>query len=760
MSEIDRTRSPARRTAARRPAAYRRKTLTRPAVLVQALEVRTLFAGSLSVIDMMVVYTPQALSEAGSLSALDYRINRSIAETNMAMANSQVNATIRLVHEAEVNYTESGVILTDLDNIQSASGAFSGVPALRDQYGADLVSLWVGNGSNDEAGRAFQPDNPGNTPASFGYSIVQEQYADNNYVFAHEVGHNLGAGHDRSDTTPRAIPIAYGKTFTLGNYTVGDIMSDTDRIPYYSNPNVSYMGVPTGNPDDSAQPADNAAVMNRFAPIVANYEPTKVPDTTPPQAAVEAVIINPTAQTLTLQVEYSDDTAVAVANLGTGDILVTGSGGYSQVATFQSIDQANDGAQRVATYQVSIAGAASQDPGTYSFTLEPNRLKDLAGNFAPGAPLGNPAGACFPNRAGPRFVSAFDAGTIDNTTRQFTNSVNADSPTAFYRFTIGAQGNFTANLTGMSDTVNELLVQDKNQDGQVQPGEILAQPTGTGTMPESISMQLDAGTYYLWVAPPPTTVSSTYTLTLSDAAIAVPPPPPVPPPPGPPTPPPPPPPAPPPPPPTGAVSGTIYNDANANGVQDPGEAGLAGFTVYADLKNDGSLDAGDPSVVTDSAGNYTLASLAPGSYRIRVVPKPGYRQTFNTGDWSQAVTVVVNGVVPNISFGETQLGVLLGTVFDDANGDGKLDAHESSLAGWQVYLDLAGTGSLDPAVDPVVTTDAWGNFAFNNIAPGAYTVRIVPQAGWSPTTANGGSYTLTLVGGGVVGGLLIGERQS
>jgi hypothetical protein len=733
---------------------------------MQALESRTLFASNLSVIDLMVVYTPQALSQAGSVDQLNYRIDRSIAETNMAFANSQVNASLRLVNEVEVNYAESGTILTDLNNIQSGAGAFSGIPALRDQYGADLVSLWVGSGSNDEAGRAFQPDNPANPQSSYGYNIVQEQYADNNYVFAHETGHNLGAGHDRSDPTPRAIPIAYGKTFTLGNYTVGDIMSDTDRIPYYSNPNVDYLGIPTGNPDNSAQPADNAAVMNQFAPIVASYEPTKVADTTPPSAAVESVIVDPNAQTLTVQVEYADDTAVSVEHLGTGDILVTGASGFSQVAAFQGLDYASDGAQRVATYQVSIAGAG-QDPSTYSFTLEPNRLEDLAGNFAAGGVMSSPAGAAFANRAGPRFVSSYDAGTIDNTTRLFTNQVNADNTTAFYRFTLAAQGNFTANLTGLTDSISELVVQDANQDGQVQSSEILAQTAGSAATPATISMELNAGTYYLWVAPPSSTASSDYTLTMADSVVAVPPPPPVPPPPippppVPPTPPPPVPPSSPPPPPTGTVSGMIYNDVNANGTMDAGEAGVAGFTVFADLKHDGTLDAGDPSAVTDASGNYTLTGVpADGnSYPIRVVPNPGWRQTFNSGDGGQAITLAAAGAtVGSINFGQTQLGTILGTVFDDANGDGKLNARESTLAGWQVYLDLAGTGALDPS-DPVATTDAWGNFTFANITPGSYTVRIVRPPGWSSTTANGDSYTITLVGGGIAGGLFFGEQSS
>ena len=124
--------------------------------VIECLESRVLFS-TLPIIDVLIVYTPAALSQAGSLSALDFRIQRSIAETNMAMANSLINASIRLVGEVPVNYTETGVLQTDLNNIQGGTGAFSGVPsAYEPQYGADIVSLWVSTG--DVAGRAFLAD--------------------------------------------------------------------------------------------------------------------------------------------------------------------------------------------------------------------------------------------------------------------------------------------------------------------------------------------------------------------------------------------------------------------------------------------------------------------------------------------------------------------------------------------------------------------------------------------------------------------------
>ncbi len=64
---------------------------------------------------------------------------------------------------------------------------------------------------------------------------------------------------------------------------------------------------------------------------------------------------------------------------------------------------------------------------------------------------------------------------------------------------------------------------------------------------------------------------------------------------------------------TPMIHGTVFLDVNANGVLDPGEAGLAGRFVFVDLNHDGILDAGDPSAVTDARGNFAFPGIATGS---------------------------------------------------------------------------------------------------------------------------------------------------
>jgi uncharacterized repeat protein (TIGR01451 family) len=67
----------------------------------------------------------------------------------------------------------------------------------------------------------------------------------------------------------------------------------------------------------------------------------------------------------------------------------------------------------------------------------------------------------------------------------------------------------------------------------------------------------------------------------------------------------------------GVISGTVFHDYDANGVQEPGEPGLAGQTVFLDLDNSGVLQPADPTVLTDANGNYQLPVPSAGTFTVR-----------------------------------------------------------------------------------------------------------------------------------------------
>jgi hypothetical protein len=101
-----------------------------------------------STVDVMVVYTPVARATAGGTTAMSALINLAVLETNTAYLRSGVIPRLRLVHQHEVNYTESTSFSEDLDRLTNPSDGFiDTVHALRNTYGADMVSLLRAPGS-------------------------------------------------------------------------------------------------------------------------------------------------------------------------------------------------------------------------------------------------------------------------------------------------------------------------------------------------------------------------------------------------------------------------------------------------------------------------------------------------------------------------------------------------------------------------------------------------------------------------------------
>jgi hypothetical protein len=68
-----------------------------------------------------------------------------------------------------------------------------------------------------------------------------------------------------------------------------------------------------------------------------------------------------------------------------------------------------------------------------------------------------------------------------------------------YRFTVGTSGIFTAQLTGLTADADMELISDRNRNGQVDTGEVLAFPWERGTKRESMRRFLAAGDYFLRV---------------------------------------------------------------------------------------------------------------------------------------------------------------------------------------------------------------------------------------------------------------------
>ncbi|MFN3409102.1 MAG: InlB B-repeat-containing protein [Limisphaerales bacterium] len=90
-------------------------------------------------------------------------------------------------------------------------------------------------------------------------------------------------------------------------------------------------------------------------------------------------------------VTYTDATAVRLASLSSGNLLVTGPGGYSNLCEFIGADLADDGSPMTGTYAIPAPGGLwdAADNGTYTITLLGGTVSDIWNNSVPQTALGS-----------------------------------------------------------------------------------------------------------------------------------------------------------------------------------------------------------------------------------------------------------------------------------------------------------------------------------------------------------------------------------
>ena len=190
-----------------------------------------------------------------------------------------------------------------------------------------------------------------------------------------------------------------------------------------------------------------------------------------------------------------------------------------------------------------------------------------------------------------------------------------------------------------------------------------------------------------------------------------------------------------------SVGDYTWMDVDRDGLQDSDEPALPGVTVTL-MRADGSAvtDAlGNPvaSVTTDAAGKYTFENLLPGDYTVTFTNPAGYEATISdAGDDRAAdsngatasVTLVQGQTDDTIDFGAVGTGVIGDQLFVDVNQNGgdALDAGDKPLAGVKVTLTWTGPGGITRTYE--TTTDADGQYRFENLLPGDYKVSVDPES--------------------------------
>jgi len=232
-------------------------------------------------VEVMVVYTPNAKDWASdNEGSIDNVIDQAMYTGNEVLDNSETYLDINLVHSSEVDYEEAedgNDSRTDLERLTDTDdGYMEEVHEWRDEYNADLVALFAE--VHDVGGIAWLLRVESGWP-SYGFSLTRVQQASDSYTHIHELGHNMGLHHHK-EQNQREGPGLYDysagwrdpekEICTVMTYEDGDYFDDgkdTYRIPFFSNPNIEYEGVPIGDPDD----ADNARTVREIKHNVSDY---------------------------------------------------------------------------------------------------------------------------------------------------------------------------------------------------------------------------------------------------------------------------------------------------------------------------------------------------------------------------------------------------------------------------------------------------------------------------------------------------------
>ena len=212
-------------------------------------------------LNVLVVYGDRSAAASADIGS---EIRLAVSTSNAVYANSGIPITLNLVGSQQVSgYDESArsyeTILNDLTG--TSDGRLDTVHSLRSSLKADLVVYLTER--SEYCGLAWLY----NGYPQYAFSVVTRSCATSNYSFVHELGHNMGAEHDRY-VTGDASSSAYNYGYVDTSTRFRTIMAYDDkcraqgfscaRVPFFSSPYLSYAGVPLGVSPWSTQAAYNA----------------------------------------------------------------------------------------------------------------------------------------------------------------------------------------------------------------------------------------------------------------------------------------------------------------------------------------------------------------------------------------------------------------------------------------------------------------------------------------------------------------------
>ncbi|MGM1057408.1 MAG: GEVED domain-containing protein [Bacteroidota bacterium] len=231
--------------------------------LMGTTESTTLSSTEAATLDIMIVYTPAARDWATTYNeSIDNTVATAIASANTVSANSGLGINFNLVYSGLVDHVEEGAG-NDLYSLRiDGDGKMDEVHNIRRNVEADLVAIFTL--TSDVGGMAYLLYDKYGLPDA-GFSLTRVQQASDSYTFVHELGHNMGAGHYKYQTTQPGR--SYWSNWSENTWSSGwkwlstdntyynDVMSygpyedgtQSNRTPYFSDPALIYAGGQAGD---------------------------------------------------------------------------------------------------------------------------------------------------------------------------------------------------------------------------------------------------------------------------------------------------------------------------------------------------------------------------------------------------------------------------------------------------------------------------------------------------------------------------------
>lgn len=303
-------------------------------------------------------------------------LNSWVENANAAYAASQVDIQLNLVGLELFNPSSTG-IADKLGEIRTSAE----VGRLRDQYGADFVSLIAPR----DGGICGIGNLAVNASRAFNVTGIQCGYL----TLIHELGHNMGLGHSRRQGS-RGVRFGYALGYGVDS-KFATVMAypqefgTRNRLNRFSDPGTNCEGVACGVAIGSSQEADAHTALNNVRFDIADFRDSVGGGnpTTPTPTPVTPTPVTPTPTPTPVVVDVPAPSNLSASAATTDSVNLTWSDNSTNEDFFavQRSTSSNNGFSQVGTVGRGNTSFVDQNlsPGTYFYRVQASKQGVLSG---------------------------------------------------------------------------------------------------------------------------------------------------------------------------------------------------------------------------------------------------------------------------------------------------------------------------------------------------------------------------------------------